>query len=139
VPYSNPDCLDQFVSEIDMQGRDLDSIFLSRKWDIDSIANQEECQDAVVRVFVYRQIDSGQWERAPFDQYTVTGQWLADRNECQTIGAGLIGPNGERNVTPGFPRSWVDTSNGVRKVRFVTAGGAQCGQRTLSLGVLEGD
>lgn len=138
VPYSNPDCLDQYVTEIDMRGRDLDSIFFSRKWDTASITSEEECQDAMVQVFIYRQLDNGEWEGMPWDQYKVTGQWLEDRDECQTIGAGLIDGEGNRNVTAGFPRSFVDTV-GVDKVRFVTAGGAQCGQRTLSLGVLAGD
>lgn len=133
VPHSNEECPKQFIAEVDMTGRNLDDLYLTRQWASGSVGTKAECEDAIVNVAVFRKVN-GQWEEEPFDSYRVTGAWDETFGVCQTVGAGKIGP-GENNVTLGYPRSWVDTSGNVEKVRFVLAGGAQCGQRELSIGV----
>jgi len=130
VPYTDPECPDQHVYEVDMQGRNLNEVWLRTVWDINEIKDQALCEDSLVRVFVYRQKADNSWDN--FDQYEVTGVW--QNNACQTSNNGHISAT-ENNTTIGFPWSWVDTSSGVKKVRVAVAGGSQCAQRSLKLGV----
>ncbi len=128
VPYTNPECPDQHVFEVDMQGRGMSELWLRHLWDINDINTQEMCDDSLVRVYVWRQMNDGTWSE--FDSFDVTGAWSG--TACQTQVGGYIGPD-ERNPHIGFPWSWVDTTN-VQKVRVAVAGGTQCEQRRLLLG-----
>jgi hypothetical protein len=134
VPYTNPDCPDMEVFEVDMTDRGMSELWLRHLWDISEINDEALCGDSIVRVFVWREIDDDadgagdRWEE--FDQFSVQGVW--QNSACETDSGGFIGPD-ERNTTIGFPWSWVDTTN-VTKVRVAIAGGSQCQQRKLLLG-----
>jgi hypothetical protein len=132
VPYTNPECPNQHVYEVDMQGRNLNELWLRTLWDISEINTQELCEDSVVRVTAFRQKADNSWDR--FDSYMVKGVWQA--GACQTSSGGKISAT-ENNTAIGFPWSWVDTSAGVKKVRVAVAGGSKCDQRSLKLGVAE--
>lgn len=124
-PLRNDDCRDSAVLEIDLASRDLSSLYYTRVWPSGTFENdQVACESARYAVSVFRGIEGSSggvdWEREPFDQYSVLGVW--DSGLCSASGAGRIGPT-ETNSTVGYPVSWVDTTpvagRQVERVRVV--------------------
>lgn len=118
-------------STAEMQGNDL---WLLAVW-AELAATEEGCLARVVRVVVWRKPQGAAWESRPFDEYDVKGQYLSEVAECQSLGAGKLGPD-EYNTTAGYPRSWIDTTE-IEAVRVVLLATEDCEPIPVAVGFSE--
>jgi len=138
VPYSNPACPNRFVAEIDLSRRVLRDLYYARGWPRETLRTEEECQDAIYSVAVYRKIEvgAGAWETEPFDRYKFGGVWEAGVCNAKNLDGGFIGP-GEVNTEVGYPVGWIDVSEQdsglVQAVRLIIDGRSECQQKPFAV------
>ena len=132
-PYGQPDCPQQYVYEVPVQGTGASQLWLSTFWEPSEIDTQAECIDEKIFVQVYRQAADGTW--SVWDGYRVLG--FFDNGQCITKfeGGGKQSATVPTNPFNGFPWSWVDLTGGIQRVRVAVGGGTQCEARSLSLAV----
>lgn len=133
-PYGSTSCPGRLVIDIPASVIAEKGAWILNLWnDTEEIATEDACNQVDLNVWVYRQLDDGQWRK--WDSYETLGywdsvQWHPGACVSAMCNGGRLA-DGTTNDVLGFPWSWVSSEGADRLRVLVGVYGPDCEQRQL--------